>query len=122
MMRATSEMPPRSDPVVAAALSVILEHACDPKLRLLDVANAIRVPVRSLSRRLNHHSGETFRDIVHDARCERGARLLGETTLSVKEVSAAVGYPSPSDFIREFKRRQGWTPKAHRSKVRPTCG
>jgi AraC-like DNA-binding protein len=44
--------------------------------------------------------------------------LLADTALSVKEISAAVGYPSPFKLIREFEEREGSTPKRYRARVR----
>jgi AraC-like DNA-binding protein len=45
---------------------------------------------------------------------ERAAHLLGDGSLSGKEVAWACGYANPSYFIRSFRRHHGSTPQAWR--------
>jgi AraC family transcriptional regulator len=43
--------------------------------------------------------------------------LLAETDLSVTEISARVGYSSPSHFTKAFRQATGLTPRAFRSAI-----
>ena len=48
-------------------------------------------------------------------RIARAVPLLWRTRLTVTEVAAAVGYDSPSAFIRAFRRQHGVTPRVFRA-------
>ena len=51
-----------------------------------------------------------------ERRLQRAARLLSDSSISVKEVAYAVGYKHPSSFIRAFERHFRQAPGQFRSK------
>lgn len=51
-------------------------------------------------------------------RVDRACALLYNCDLSVTEIGANVGYPSPSSFSRQFKRLYGMSPSQWRQKIR----
>lgn len=54
--------------------------------------------------------GTTVKAHLRRARLLAASGLLGDWTLSVKEVAARVGYTWASDFTRDFRRQFGTTP------------
>ena len=45
---------------------------------------------------------------------EEAKRLLRETNLLIKDISAAVGYEDVGSFIRRFRKQMGVTPTQYR--------
>jgi AraC-like DNA-binding protein len=59
--------------------------------------------------------GRTPIDYLIHLRMQRGRQLLDSTSLSVKEVAAALGYDDPFYFSRVFKSVHGVAPTDYRS-------
>ena len=72
---------------------------------------------RTLHRRLREHS-TTFRRESEEVRSELARRLLTETTMSIKGVSAALRYSDTSAFNHAFKRWTGDTPTHWRERAK----
>ncbi len=51
---------------------------------------------------------------VNKVRLEKAKELLESGVLSVKEISAEIGFPNVSSFCRGFKARYGTTPREYR--------
>lgn len=62
--------------------------------------------------------GQTPLAFVTAARVARARQLLAEPRRSVLDVAAAVGFASPSHFIRVFARHTGHTPKQYQLRLR----
>lgn len=65
---------------------------------------------RHLTRIFKSFTDETLLDFTNRTRVETAARLVATTSLSILEVSLAVGLDSPSYLARLFKRYLGLTP------------
>ena len=78
------------------------------------VAQGLRMPPRSLQRRL-HAEGLSFRDLVDEWRRARALALVTNTRLPLSEVSEALGYSEQSVFTQAFRRWYGATPQRYRS-------
>jgi AraC-like DNA-binding protein len=72
--------------------------------------------VRTLQRELNR-SGTDFRSLANAARIQRAAELLRHTKGSITIVSAEMGYSSPANFARAFRKATGRGPREFRSKI-----
>ncbi len=59
-------------------------------------------------------TGETFRAALGEFRLARGAILLTDWTLSVKQIAARCGYADSHSFDTAFRNRFGLTPSAFR--------
>ena len=66
------------------------------------------------SRLIKRATGQSFMQLLTSMRVENAKQLLRDTTLSVAEVSAAVGYESGEHFIRTFRKNTGCTPSEYR--------
>lgn len=54
--------------------------------------------------------GTSFHEIVDECRFEIAQEMLRDTSLSVGDISASMGYSRASSFIRAFRRWSGMTP------------
>jgi AraC-like DNA-binding protein len=78
------------------------------------VAEQLKVPVRTLQRRLNEQ-GVTYSDVVETFRYREACRLLRRTVRPVAAIAAALGYQDPSHFSRAFLRWSGMRPTQYRT-------
>ncbi|MBO4533469.1 MAG: response regulator [Treponema sp.] len=67
-----------------------------------------------LSKLFKEEKGETFINYISDKRLEKSRQLLAETALSIKEITAAVGYNDQNYYSRIFKSKYGLSPKEYR--------
>ena len=74
-----------------------------------------------LSKLFKEEKGETFINFITDKRLEKSRQLLAETQLSIKEITAQVGYNDQNYYSRIFKGKYGLSPKEYR-KNNPTGG
>src|SRR5204862_4167916 len=71
---------------------------------------------RSLSRWCRAHLGESPAALVRRLRIDEVRRLLEETSLPLKEITARTGLGDASTMWRVFTQRLGVTPAAYRQR------
>jgi len=111
--RASSGVAAFDDPDVAAALRFIEDHVDEP-IRIHDVAEAVLVSPRTLSRKFASSLRQTPGEAIRGARVRFAERLLLETDRPLADIATACGMGLPSQFGRDFKRATGMTPSAFR--------
>lgn len=67
-----------------------------------------------LSRLVKQNTGYTFKELLQIKRLQKAITLLSETSLSVSDIIAAVGYDNASYFYRIFREKYGMSPKEYR--------
>lgn len=82
-----------------------------------EVAAHLAIHPRTLGRRLEEE-GFTFEDLKDEVRAAVSHELLARTSLSIADVGAALGYGTPSAFVRAFRRWTGQSPSAWRRGLR----
>ena len=87
----------------------IREHS-EQKFSLSGIASALFINGNYLARVFKRETGHTLLWYHNAVRCEKAKRLLNETSLSVSEVSAAVGYVSSAHFSHIFRKMTGIAP------------
>ncbi|GAA0787634.1 hypothetical protein GCM10009077_43630 [Roseibium denhamense] len=70
--------------------------------------------VRTLQRHLDSQN-LAFRDIVLQTRLARASELLRETNSPITEIATSLGYSSPANFSRAFRKSQGISPMDFRT-------
>jgi YesN/AraC family two-component response regulator len=60
---------------------------------------------------------KSFITYLNDFRTQKAIALLGDVTVSIKDVSARSGYRDANYFTRIFKRSTGVTPSEYRENV-----
>ncbi len=105
------------DPRLLRALVIIRARYVEPTLNLTIVSRQSGISTWQLSRLMTRCTGRGFMSHVHATRVQAAERLLLETSLSVKEIAAAVGYRSTTQMDRKFKRTRGGTPSTLRRQM-----
>ena len=103
----------------------IIKKVCDyvdkniaQDISLEQAADMAGVSSFYLSKLFKEEKGETFINFISDKRLEKSRQLLAETDLSIKEITAEVGYNDQNYFSRIFKTKFGLSPKEYR-KINP---
>jgi AraC-like DNA-binding protein len=96
------------------AVAVISARCCEPGLSAESVASAVGVSEQYLAKLLRFHHGCGFRTVLRQARISIACTRLERSFSSVKEIAAAVGYSSTSQFDRDFRRECQRTPGEYR--------
>lgn len=115
------QIAPGEDRLIDRLRSLIRGRLDDGKLSLEDIASALRMPARTLQRRLEE-AGLSFRSIVDDMRRACAEQYLRDTSMPLAEVAVALGFADHASFNRAFKRWTGSSPGAYRRappQVRP---
>jgi AraC-like DNA-binding protein len=102
------------DKGVSLAIEIIRQQYQGSAFSLYKLAEQIGMSVWHLSRVFKKDTGMGFRQHLRMVRMKRAEELLQGTTLSIKEVAAAVGYNHISDFYHHFKAEHGVSPKEFR--------
>lgn len=93
----------------------VLEHMDEP-LSVDGVARAIGMSPRSLSRWCRQHFKESPAKFIQQLRIDEARRLLTETSLPLKDITARSGLGDTSTLWRVFTRRFGVTPVEYRQR------
>ncbi len=96
------------------AMAAIARRCAESSLRLRMVAEEVQVSGEYTSKLLHAKYGIGFRTAVRQARMRVACEQLEYSLQSVKEIAAAVGYRSTSQFDRDFRRERGLTPGEYR--------
>jgi AraC family transcriptional regulator, transcriptional activator of pobA len=107
----------RREPVLAAVFGVLDTRFAEP-LTLADVAQAVALSPRHLTRLVRRLTGATVMDWLLERRMAEARRRLLETDTPVELIAAQVGYRHPGHFRQQFRRLHGRTPSAWRAQAR----
>ncbi len=107
------------DPMVAAAMRFILEHAHEG-IGVSDVAKHVVTTRRTLERRFRSVLDRTVMKEISRCRLERLKRQLAESDLPIKCLVENSGFESVRMLRETFLREEGISPSAYRAKRRVT--
>lgn len=99
---------------VQKMLSYIYEHYSET-VTLEDIAGAANISRSEAGRCFNTYMGCSPIEALIQFRLQIAHRLLGDTTLTLREISSACGFNSVNYFSRQFRRAYGYTPGQKRS-------
>jgi AraC-like DNA-binding protein len=89
------------------------------KAQAQNVAKALALSVRTLSRRLADE-GTTYADVVDQLRRSLALQYLKDESMSLSQIAWLLGYEGSTSFNRAFKRWTGRSPSAVRSEKHST--
>lgn len=104
----------KQNPAVKKACAFVAENLA-AEISLEEVSRSAGVSPFYLSKLFKEELGETFVNYVSNLRLEKAKKLLTETDLSIKEISAEIGYNDQNYFSRLFKNKFGASPKDFRN-------
>ncbi len=73
------------------------------------VASLLGTSPRTVQRRLSEW-GLSFEQLIDDVRQTEAMRLINDTSLTISDIAAMVGYSDAPHFVRAFRRWTGTTP------------
>jgi len=87
----------------------------DPLGKIQDWAVALNLSQSHLQHLFKRATGLGLGHLLTEKRLQKAASLLATTSLSIKEISCAVGYEHASSFTRAFERRFEQGPRSYRN-------
>ena len=81
---------------------------------LTELSSELHLPTYYLSRLLKKHLGKNFKELLQERKLQQAAYLLTQSSLSVEQIMAAIGYNNSSYFFNQFRGKYGCTPKEFR--------
>ena len=103
----------QSNGVVAKAKAYINANF-HKEISLDDVSREVEISPYYFSKLFKEETGENFIEYVTAIRMEKAKELLQNSSLSMKEICAQVGYTDPNYFSRTFKKNVGVTPTEYK--------
>lgn len=113
-LRSSSAGAPR---IVSRAAAFLETHGMEP-VTIAEIAQAAGVSSVHLQRCFRAELGCSVVEYVHRLRIDRARSLLGETDLTMLEITQRVGFASQSHLSRLFSREIGVSPSRYRSMTR----
>jgi len=104
---------PRS--LLGVAVEQIRTRALTGSVVIDDIARSMDTSVRTLQREF-HRAGTDFRSLASAVRIQRATELLRQTSGSITRISAELGYSSPANFTRAFRKAAGFGPREFRAR------
>ena len=94
-----------------------LEQHYTEKIYYTDVCEYMAMSISTLRRFLKKTTGQSFASLIQSIRIKHAKELLNTTTDSICSIGYSVGFDSPNEFCRIFKREMGVTPLEYRKEA-----
>lgn len=103
-------------PLLARVSSAITRRMATELPTLATTAAAVRMPERTLQRRLAEE-GINHSALVDDVRRALAVKYLGSANVSITEIAYLLHFADPTVFTRAFRRWTGLAPAAYRKRL-----
>lgn len=91
----------------------IVQHYMED-IAVKDIAGYFGYSEAYFCKRFKQYFGHSFVSYLTDYRMQRAQDLMRTSSLSIKEIGMAVGYPDPNYFTKVFRRVRGVSPSSFR--------
>lgn len=102
--------------ICSATIEYIRTHYQDASLCLKDIADHVNVSPAHLSALFKKNQKQNISDVIANARIDAACQLLSNSSASLKEISARIGYTNQYYFSSCFKKKIGMTLSIYREK------
>jgi len=92
------------------AEALIVENLSKEQFGVSELADAMNMSRSNLLRKVKKDTKLSVSQFIRQVRLEKGMEILGQTSLTVSEVSFNVGFGSTSYFIKCFREYYGYPP------------
>ncbi len=92
----------------------LVEENLEKELNITLLAERLYFNACYLSRIFKTVKGVTLSDYITERKMSRAKQLLTESDCKVQKIGERLGYSSPANFIRSFKKYYGVTPNEYR--------
>jgi LacI family transcriptional regulator len=116
-VRRSTEVTAVDDPLIAAAMRCIREHAC-AGLQVADLLARLNVSRSVLYRRFNDALNRSPHEEILRVQLDRAKRLLDESDFAVERIAELGGFQHTEYLSVAFKRELGITPSEYRRQLR----
>ena len=99
---------------IAQAARYMEEHYSDPEISITALADSFELSMTRFSLSFKEKMGMSPLDYLTLLRVEHAKELLASSELTIRDISAQVGYYDSGSFIRRFKQVTGETPLQYR--------
>ena len=104
----------REEDEISQVVHYMEEHYSDPEISMAALADSFGLSTTRFSLSFKEKTGMPPLDYLTLLRVEHAKELLASTTLTIRDISAQVGYYDSGSFIRRFKQVTGETPLQYR--------
>ncbi|HEX4215469.1 MAG TPA: helix-turn-helix domain-containing protein [Candidatus Dormibacteraeota bacterium] len=101
------------DPRIERVLTIIRENPAAPH-RVDVLAREVALSPSRLAHLFREQVGDSISNLILNLRVEEAARLLRFTSESLETIASTVGFSSSFYLSRQFRRRQGVSPRGYR--------
>jgi YesN/AraC family two-component response regulator len=102
---------------VSSRISMFIENNYTEDISLQDVAAAMGYSDAYFCKLFKQCFDKNFITYLNDFRTQKAIELLGDITVSIKDISYKAGYRDANYFTRIFKKSTGLTPSEYREKI-----
>ncbi len=103
-----------SPAALVESVMIYLRENYDKPIDFSAIADMQAISASYLTRLFHDRAGTSPSKYLADYRMQQARKLLADSTLSVKEIAARVGYPDPFHFSKSFKNLVGMSPAQYR--------
>ena len=96
-----------------ALQQVVCSYTADHWLSVNEASECIGTSMRTMQRRLSAEQ-TTYSKVLEQTRAEMACELMESTEASLADIAHKLGYPSPGNFTRAFRRWSGVSPSEFR--------
>ena len=108
------EAVPEEEDGVSQVIRYMEGHFSDPEISITALADSLELSTARFSRSFREKTGMTPLEYLTLLRVENAKEQLEMTDLTIRDISARVGYYDSGSFIRRFKQVTGETPMQYR--------
>ncbi len=102
----------RSD-IAMQVKAKLIEHLPSGHVSEITIADTLHVSQRTLQRKLRDQN-TSYKQLLDDTRKELASQYIGNSQLSISEITFLLGFSEASNFSRAFKRWKGVPPSEYR--------
>ena len=115
--RQSEQRPQRAREYLNGYLQLVETHYRE-HVKVEDLAHQLGISVSHLNGTCRELAGQPALQIMHERQLLEAKRLLTYTSMTIYEMSEALGFSDPTNFTRLFRRRVGISPKAFRDRLK----
>lgn len=101
--------------ILSHQVTLYLEEYHNTKIKVQDIANAVNLSYRTLSRNFKSETGMTIFDKLTEIRISKAKYLLLTTKMPIYDIATAVGYENEFYFSKKFKQQENISPHKYRT-------
>ena len=95
-------------------INIIEENYADSDLNVSVIAESLSISPSYLTKVFKDHTGKGVHEYISARRLNEAKRLLRDSGLTIKDISARAGYYNINAFNRMFKKSESITPSSYR--------